>query len=61
MQIMGALQANEILKKKSKDKTLNSSPVCNFFDKYFLASSPNKILVIDLSESNLRELCNALE
>ena len=41
---------------------MNSSPVSIFFDKYFLASSPNKILTIELSELNLREsLCNALK
>ena len=47
----------EILKKKSKDKILNSSPVSIFFDKSFLVSSSNKILAIELSKSNLRDRC----
>ena len=43
-------QRNEILKKKSKDKILISSPVSIFFDKFFLVSSPNRILAIELSK-----------
>ena len=39
---------------KSKDKILNSSSVSIFFNESLLASSPNKILAIELSESNLQ-------
>ena len=62
MQIIAALQAKKRnSEEKAKDKILNSSPVSIFFDKSFLVSSPNKILAIEPSESNLRELCNALK
>ena len=65
MQILGALQAkkrNSKGKLKSDDKILNSSPVSIFFDKFFYVSSPNKILAIELCESNLAgEFYNVLK
>ena len=55
MQVMVALQAKKQNSEvKLKVKILNSSPVSIFFDKSFLASSPNKIPAIELSESNLQ-------
>ena len=45
---------NEIMKKKSKDKIVNSSPVSIFFDKYFLVT-------YDVIATGIKSVCEILE